>query len=815
MRFKLDASSAKQASLESENQKAKASEAHAEHRASIAEMSANDAAAAGSLRELAAKLLDDQEDPSIGAARMLDRVWDLVDELLAFAGFGAAQDALRAERTCPGRQPPPVAAFLGAGEAQKYATTAADSLIECLRGERRATFEKRWLRHVPIRAQHQQALARLRVTCAALFALGSCRKRRRAHDQSDAPSGAEERASYAALKDALLAVNKENTYAVLSELKKPWSHSTFSPLFEDGDDQWLLLKEKTCDELRDVFVKELPRVAPPKLLVLFRAYETWQSGLVQATLNARQEKAHVSKAALELLVVCAWLVHDVEQARGVATADDDDDCGEETLKDGNFVEGRPARVLLRVKTRLNDIQKALREHGAFSDVEANVPDIDQKAAGKALALWLPPPLDGPKLRNSVDTPEVLAALCGRLPDADAGDLRTAATLQVLIREDILGVMNGKLVARLSSLDVCGRLVTCLTARVAAHAEGRQYLLLGVASEAKPFVPYEYEDSEEEEEMEECAEIIQAAWRAKQQARKAARAFGARFFEDSEEEEQDEAVREIQAAWRKRHPPKKKASPKKAAAKFDGDLVDALLALVMKEETSAQTAYAAVALQRLTLEDAIAKRVASETGKLIERVRSVEGVVAAALSAALVNSLADHASEVNEPIKAIHLLLEGVHKARDVEHTGEATVERLLGAAYCLAQTPTAKAAFENDAGFELLSEPLDEVLGDERERMRADASKRTFAFEVSCISDALRGIAIAAPAESPPPAQTPPPIEAVFLGGDQLEEFDAEACVGAPAPAPDYERHLQPIYLVARKDEARAPDASRVMDEPP
>ena len=316
-------------------------------------------------------------------------------------------------------------------------------------------------------------------------------------------------------------------------------------------------------------------------------------------------------------------------------------------------------------------------------------------------------------------------------------------------------------------------------------------------------------------MEECAEIIQAAWRAKQQARKAARAFGARFFEDSEEEEQDEAAREIQAAWRKRRPAPKKASPKKIVAKVDGDVVDALLSLVMKEETSAHQAYAAVALQRLTLEDVIAKRVAGETGKLIERVRSVEGVVQAALSASLVNSLADHASEVNEPIQAIHLLLEGVNKARDVESTGEATVERLLGAAYCLAQTSSAKAAFENDEGFELVSEPLDELLGDERERMRADASKRTFAFEVSCISDALRGIAIEAPAESPPPAQAPPPVEAVFLGGDQLEEFDAEACVGAPAPAPDYERHLESIYLVARKDEARAPDASRVMDEPP
>ena len=287
---------------------------------SIAEMSANDAAAAGSLRELAAKLLDDQEeDPSVGAARMLDRVWDLVDELLAFAGFGAAQDALRAERTCPGRQPPPVAAFLGAGEAQKYAITVPPTRSSSASGENDARPLRKMVETRTYTRTTSAGVGAVTRHLCGLICPRKCRKRRRAHDQSDAPSGAEERASYAALKDALLAVNKENTYNVLSELKKPWSHTTFSPLFEEGDDQWLLLKEKTCDELRDVFVKELPRVAPPKLLVLFRAYETWQSGLVQATLHAREEKAHVSKAALELLVVCAWLVHDVEQARGVAT----------------------------------------------------------------------------------------------------------------------------------------------------------------------------------------------------------------------------------------------------------------------------------------------------------------------------------------------------------------------------------------------------------------------------------------------------------------------------------------------------------------
>ena len=76
------------------------------------------------------------------------------------------------------------------------------------------------------------------------------------------------------------------------------------------------------------------------------------------------------------------------------------------------------------------------------------------------------------------------------------------------------------------------------------------------------------------------------------------------------------------------PRRRRRVPKKLVAKVDGDLVDALLSLVMKEETSAHQAYAAVALQRLTLEDVVAKRVAGESGKLIERVRSVEGVVQA-------------------------------------------------------------------------------------------------------------------------------------------------------------------------------------------
>ena len=52
------------------------------------------------------------------------------------------------------------------------------------------------------------------------------------------------------------------------------------------------------------------------------------------------------------------------------------------------------------------------------------------------------------------------------------------------------------------------------------------------------------------------------------------------------------------------------------------------------------------------------------------------------SASLVNSLADHATEVSEPIQAIHLLLEGVTKARDVEDTGEAIVDQIVRAAHC-------------------------------------------------------------------------------------------------------------------------------------
>ena len=44
----------------------------------------------------------------------------------------------------------------------------------------------------------------------------------------------------------------------------------------------------------------------------------------------------------------------------------------------------------------------------------------------------------------------------------------------------------------------------------------------------------------------------------------------------------------------------------------------------------------------------------------------------------------------------------------------------------------------------MLSEPLDGCWATSGSA-RADATKRTFAFEVSCVSDALQGIEVAAP----------------------------------------------------------------------
>ena len=94
-------------------------------------------------------------------------------------------------------------------------------------------------------------------------------------------------------------------------------------------------------------------------------------------------------------------------------------------------------------------------------------------------------------------------------------------------------------------------------------------------------------------MEECAEIIQAAWR--EAAGEATAGLGARFFEDSEER-QDEAA-EIQAAWQA-PPPRRRRRARRVVAKVDGDLVDALSSIARGD--SAHQAYAAVALQRLTL-----------------------------------------------------------------------------------------------------------------------------------------------------------------------------------------------------------------------
>ena len=102
---------------------------------------------------------------------------------------------------------------------------------------------------------------------------------------TDARSGAEEELN-AALKDALLAVNRK-IHNVLSELKKPWSET--SRLCSRGRRPVAPTQGEDLRRVRDVFVKELPRVAPPKLLVLFRRTNV-ATGLVQATLDADRRR---------------------------------------------------------------------------------------------------------------------------------------------------------------------------------------------------------------------------------------------------------------------------------------------------------------------------------------------------------------------------------------------------------------------------------------------------------------------------------------------------------------------------------------------
>ena len=116
---------------------------------------------------------------------------------------------------------------------------------------------------------------------------------------------------------------------------------------------------ETCDELRDVFVRNCLEWRPQPL-VLFRAYETWQSGLVQATLDARQEKAHVSKRWSCWSCALGWSTTSSRRARAVQMTTT---IAYETLKDGTS--SRAAGPALRVKTRCRH-PKCLREHGAFA-----------------------------------------------------------------------------------------------------------------------------------------------------------------------------------------------------------------------------------------------------------------------------------------------------------------------------------------------------------------------------------------------------------------------------------------------------------------
>ena len=174
----------------------------------------------------------------------LDRLWDLFDELLGFAGFQACRDALAAERLC-NRGPVPNVAFMRAAEARTYSEGAGNALADCVSREERAIFEQGWTRHVPASCA-AASLRAAKLKCAALFALAPLRRRLRDRNLTDYPSDVEEidasRALGAAIADGPLPDDPDLLpLLALPNLRRPWDQPALAALlFEDRS--WLSFK---------------------------------------------------------------------------------------------------------------------------------------------------------------------------------------------------------------------------------------------------------------------------------------------------------------------------------------------------------------------------------------------------------------------------------------------------------------------------------------------------------------------------------------------------------------------------------------------
>ncbi|KAJ1460995.1 hypothetical protein M885DRAFT_508518 [Pelagophyceae sp. CCMP2097] len=540
---------------------------------------------------------------AIGAAesrRVLGRLWDLVDDALRFGGYEATQEALRAERMCE-RRPPALVDFLSEeAEAETYLAAAVSALDAALEAGDRALFERRWADVVP-RLRGSAALAKVRLKIGGLWALAALRARL-PRDEAPFPATPEE---YDALDvfEALLQSDDAPHQAdeallpllALPQLKKPWLQPQLGLLLRD-DAAWAAAWAAVRGELRDV-TQGTALEDLPDLVVLFRAYERWECALGVSALEAARAARTNGRAAVELLVVCAWLLHDLEEA-GAALASRAPSKAAAAVAASKG--GAPQDAALRiahVRARLSTLRDTLRATGAFDDGETAAPPgalssapPEAPAPGApgalvAAALWMPPPLDGRRLRAALLERPVdraapfLAALAQRLalPSASNGGLLRASTLQLLVAADVLSIRD------VPRVDADGILAPPGLVALLVPAPGRQSSTRIVTSND----PRALGDS--------LAHVHARRLVAALIARLAAGARGRAYL----------ALHSIASTAR----PSRSLFEAAAAARGNAalDVVSALLCAACASEPDAATAFAAVALQRLSLEDAAAAR----------------------------------------------------------------------------------------------------------------------------------------------------------------------------------------------------------------
>uniref|UniRef100_A0A7S3NLH6 WW domain-containing protein n=1 Tax=Aureoumbra lagunensis TaxID=44058 RepID=A0A7S3NLH6_9STRA len=398
----------------------------------------------------------------------LENILNLIDEILEYAGLDATQEALKAERACARG---PLSCILATNRP-----AALEKLIAAIESGDSKSFIREWNVAVPFLAfRKDRQLRELKLECAGLLAIAPLRTRK--NTTAPYPGNSQEREALEIFRTVLTErpLDDDDTckFLALPQLHTPWTR------FQLELNDWEAYAKDAAIRLKERVQLNMSGVCwlqPPRLLILYDVYQKWNCELGNTCLRQQRRCQTLQKAAAELFVLLAWMLHDRQE--------------QSSDKEEPF-------FFRQIRTRL----------AALKDVVMN----DAININDSNIIQMPPPLNAVKLRQELVSgrgagsdeliASILAALAARMNSSC--NLLRVSTAQLLISTDALGLSDSFAVKILdprkatpastadlllsaarsprnfSNPEIVRRLYATLICRLAGRDDGRSYLLSAV------------------------------------------------------------------------------------------------------------------------------------------------------------------------------------------------------------------------------------------------------------------------------------------------------------------------------------------------